>query len=118
MGMYDKEEALEQLMSDVENLLEDLYQSGFDTVHDSTLKALSNMTRRTAAYGMELLSELLTQLTDGLTMRRHQLKKQEDCLPGVYAQIDWYVGVCRERIARDKGRCYYLPDGWDGGLTN
>lgn len=110
MGMYDKEEALEQLMSDVENLLEDLYQSGFDTVHDSTLKALNDMTRRTAAYGMELLSELLTQLTDGLTMRRHQLKKQEDCLLGVYAQIDWYVGLCREKIERDKGRCYYLPD--------
>lgn len=59
---------------------------------------------------MELLSELLTQLTDGLTMRRHQLKKQEDCLLGVYAQIDQYVGVCRERIACDKGRCYYLLD--------
>lgn len=111
MGMSDKEEALEQLMSDVENLLEDLYQSGFDTVHDSTLEALNNMTGRTAAYGMELLSKLLTQLAGGLTMRRQQLKKQEDCLLGVYAQIAWYVGVCRERIARDRGRCYYLPDG-------
>lgn len=108
MGMSDKEEALEQLMADVESLLEDLYQSGFDTVHDSTLEALNHMTRRTAAYGMELLSRLLAQLAEGLTMRRHQLKKQEDGLLGVYAQIDRYVGVCRERIACDKGRCYYL----------
>ena len=107
MGMFDKEEALEQLMCDVESLLEDLYQSGFDTVHDSTLKALNDMTSRTAAYGMELLSGLLTQLADGLAMRRQQLKKQEDCLLGVYAQIDWYVGVCREKIERDKGRGYY-----------
>lgn len=107
MGIFDKEEVLEQLLTDVENLLEDLYQSGFDTVHDSTLEALNNMTRHTAAFGMELLSKLLTQLAEGLTMRRHQLKKQEDGLLGVYAQIDQYVELCMEKIERDKGRCYY-----------
>ena len=108
MDMFDKEEALEQLLSDVENLLEDLYQSGFDTVHDSTLQALKNMIRRTAAYGMELLSELLSRLTDGLTMRRHQLEKKEDSLVGVYTRLYQYVSVCRDKIECDKGVRYYL----------
>ena len=108
MERYDKEEALEQLLNDVENLLEALYQSGFDTVHDSTLKALKNMVARTAAYGMELLSELLSRLTDGLTMRRHQLKKKEDSLVGVYVQLYRYVSVCRDKIECDKGVRYYL----------
>lgn len=107
MEMSDKEEALERLLSDVENLLEDLYQSGFDTVHDSTLKALNDMARHTAAYGMELLSELLFQLTDGLTMRRHQMEKKEDLLAHVYAQLYWYISICRDKIECDKGVCYY-----------
>lgn len=108
MEMSDQEEALEQLLSDVENLMEDLYQSGFDTVHDSTLETLNNMVRRTAAYGMELLSELLSQLTDGLTMRRHQMEKKEDSMARVYAQLYQYVSVCGDKIERDKGVRYYL----------
>lgn len=106
--MFDKEEVLEQLLSDIENLLEDLYQSGFDTVHDSTLEALNKMVRRTAAYGMELLSELLSQLTDGLAMRRHQLEKREDSLARVYAQLYHYISVCKDKIECDKGVRYYL----------
>ncbi|MDE5698223.1 MAG: hypothetical protein K2I96_12575 [Lachnospiraceae bacterium] len=108
MNMFDKEEALEQLLSDVENLLEDLYQSGFDTVHDSTLEALDSMVRRTAAYGMELLSELLSQLTGGLTMRRHQMEKKEDALVRVYTQLYRYVSACRGKIECDKGVRYYM----------
>lgn len=108
MEMSDREEALEQLLCDVENLLEDLYQSGFDTVHDSTLEAFNTMVRRTAAYGMKLLSELLSQLADGLTMRRHQMEKKEDSLARVYAQLYRYVNVCRDKIECDKGVRYYL----------
>lgn len=108
MEMLEKEEALEQLLADVGNLLEDLYQSGFDTVHDSTLEALGRMGARTAAYGMELLSKLLTQLTDRLAARRHQIEKKEDSLAGVYTQLNCYVSLCREKIERDKGVRYYM----------
>ncbi|MDE7478428.1 MAG: hypothetical protein K2M91_10840 [Lachnospiraceae bacterium] len=108
MEHFYKEEALEQLLSDVANLMEDLYQSGFDTVHDSTLEALKNMTKHTASYGMELLTQLLSQLTDGLTMRRHQMTKQEDNLAGVYTQINRYISFGREKIESDKGSSYYL----------
>ncbi len=110
MDMYDKDEALGQLLCDVENLMEDLYQSGFDTVHDSTLKALKDMVGRTAAYGMELLSQLLSELAKGVEMRRHQLEKKTGPLIGVYVQIERYVNICREKIEYDKGRCYYLAD--------
>ena len=107
MGMYDRAEALELLLADVADLLEDLYQSGFDTVHDSTLEALGRMAERTAVYGMELLSELLSQLTDGLAVRRHQIERKEDSLPGVYVKLNRYIDLCREKIERDKGIHYY-----------
>lgn len=109
MELYDKEEALEQVLSETAGLLEDLYQSGFDTVYDGTLEALNNMVSRTAAYGMELLSDLLSQLTGGLTMRRHQVERKEDSLISVYTKLNQYVDLCREKIECDKGVRYYLP---------
>ena len=86
MEIFSREEAIQQLLYDVESLIEDLYQSGFDTVHDSTLKALQNMQKQTVAYGMQLLSDMLLQLTDGLIMRRHQIKKGGGFLKSISIQ--------------------------------
>jgi hypothetical protein len=108
MEISSKEEAIQQLLYDVESLMEDLYQSGFDTVHDSTLEALKNRNKQTAAYGMQLLSDMLLQLTDSLEMRRHQTKKQEDSLINVYTEVNQYVRLCREKIECDKGVNYYM----------
>lgn len=115
MELFDKEETLEAVLSDVENLLEDLYQGGFDTVHDSTLEALNNMVRRTSAYGMELLSDLLLQLNNGLAMRRHQMENGADSLISVYAKLNQYTQFCKEKIERDKGIRYYLKRQSQGG---
>jgi len=104
-----REDALQRLLSDIKNLMEDLYQSGFDTVHDSTLKSFDAMAKQTAAYGMELLSALLTQLADGLKMRRHQILAQgtQDGLAGVYTKMSLYIDLCEEKIELDKGIAYY-----------
>lgn len=103
----DKEDALELIMTDVSGMLADLYQGGFDTVHDSTLDALADLTKRTAGYGMGQLSGMLLQLSDGLNARRHQLKKDEDGLAGIYTKLNLYVRICKEKIENDRGVNYY-----------
>lgn len=109
IGIASKEDALQRLLSDLINLMEDLYQSGFDTVHDSTLKALDAMAEMTAAYGMAFLSKLLVQLADGLKMRRHQIQPQgtQDGLAGIYTKLCQYIDLCMEKIELDKGIRYY-----------
>ena len=109
INIVSKEDALHQLLSDLLNLMEDLYQSGFDTVHDSTLKALDVMAETTAAYGMAFLSELLVQLADGLKMRRHQIQAQgtQDGLAGIYTRLSQYIELCMDKIELDKGIGYY-----------
>ena len=109
INIVSKEDALHQLLSDLLNLMEDLYQSGFDTVHDSTLKALDAMAETTAAYGMAFLSELLAQLADGLKMRRHQIQAQgtQDGLAGIYTRLSQYIELCMDKIELDKGIRYY-----------
>ncbi len=111
MENLSKEEKLEMLLADVENLLEELFQSGFDTVHDSTLEAMENMTNLTEQYGMAYLSELLGALTKGLAMRRHQLEKREDGMAGLYVKLNEYIYLCKEKTACDRGKNYYAPEG-------
>lgn len=103
-----KEEVLDRVLSDILKLLEDLYQSGFDTVHDSTLEALQEAGKATEQYGMTCLSDLLRQLSEGLSMRRHQLERKEDALAGLYTGINEYIYLCRQKAAYDRGRSYYL----------
>ena len=77
MRTMGKEEALAGLLDEAGGVLEELYQSGFDRVHDSTLEALERMAKLTGEYGMEYLSGMLCQLTKGLAMRRHRMEQKE-----------------------------------------
>lgn len=111
MSEYDsKEEALEALLERVYWIMEELYQSGFDTVHDSTLEELEQMQRLVGQYGMKYLAELLKQLFEGIGMRRHRIVNEAgDQMGSVYTRINEYLYLGIEKIAYDRGKEYYLP---------
>lgn len=104
----EKEKILEKLLEDVSDLLEELYQSGFHTVHDSTLQAMEEMGKLAEQYGMEYLADKMNVLADGLSMRRHQLKARSDKLADTYAELVEYLYLCRTKITLDMGRKSYL----------
>ena len=102
MEMRNKEEVLGELLEEVKSLLGELCQSGFDTVHDSTLKGTEKMADLTRQYGMAHLSDMLGELTEGICLRRHRLKKDQDMLAGVYARLNEYLYLCEEKLAYDR----------------
>lgn len=104
-----KEKALETLLQDAADLLEELYQSGFHTVHDSTLQALGETEKLAGQYGMEYLSAKMKNLGKALSMRRHQLNTDAmpDGLAEIYAGLIEYLYLCRTKITLDIGRKYY-----------
>ncbi|GFI44938.1 hypothetical protein IMSAGC019_00247 [Lachnospiraceae bacterium] len=102
-----KEEALETLLEDVGSLVEELCQSGFDTLHDSTLETLEELAKVTGQYQMGYLSHRLGELSQGLLMRRHQLGQPQDAVAETYVGIIEYLYLCREKIALDRARGYY-----------
>lgn len=110
MKALSKEEVLGAHIEDVRGLLEDILQSGFDTVHDNTLEELQKMTQMSKQYGMTYLSELLQKLTDGLSNRRHQITHKEDNLAQVYTTLNEYLYLCLEKTAYDRGRSYYVDE--------
>lgn len=68
----EKEDYFESFFTDIASLLEDLGQSGFQTVHDSTLRELKEKGEMASQYGMKHLSELLLSLQEELSGNRHR----------------------------------------------
>ena len=112
MSGYDsKEEAVKTLLEQIERIMEEFCQSGFDTIHDSTLEELKKDCQLTKQYGMEYLSELLKELFEGVSMRRHRIgKRAEDGMGGVYTKINEYLYLGMERVEYDQIRRYYCED--------
>lgn len=105
--MNENYEAVWALLNEISQLMEDLFQSGFDTVHDSTLTALEASARQTAEYGMDYLAGLLTTLWRGLSNRRHSLERPTDHMTEKYIKINQYLSLCAHKISQDKAWEYY-----------
>ena len=105
-----KEHVLYDVLEEVSGLMEDLLQSGFDTVHDSTLEELERAVEVVKQYGMTYLSELLQQIKEQVTSRRHQSTRQQDKIVEQYAQVNEYLFLCRQKIIYDEAYRYYAED--------
>ena len=119
MNGYDsKEEVLEVLLERVYWIMEELYQSGFDTVHDSTLEEMGQDQELDGQYGMSGLAELLKQILDGVGMRRHRIAgKEEDRMGEIYTRVNEYLYLGMEKIAYDRGWGYYCKAGGEEAQT-
>lgn len=107
MSDMSKETALLELISDVSLLMENFFQSGFDTVHDSSIAELEKAVKTTAQYGMEFLSGLLEKLLELVCARRHKTRSEPDKMAEIYVQIVEYLYVAKSRISYDAGKVYY-----------
>lgn len=109
--LWLKREALGMLLEDAANLMEELFQSGFDTVHDSTMASLTDMEKSAGQYGMQYLADMLGELAKGLSMRRHRLERKKDNLAELYTRFNEYLYLCGKKVAYDKGLCIYEGEG-------
>lgn len=110
MDFECKEEAVKNLLADAEMIMEELFQSGFNTVHDSTIDALKEITKRTEQFGMAYLSHLLGTIEEGITMRRHKMTKEADRLVETFTKLSEYLYLCRQQIAYNSGQTYYTKE--------
>jgi len=99
--------AIDGIADEVLGLMEELYQSGFDTVHDSTLQGLERSVIRTRQYGMKYLSGLLEKLTGDISAGRHQMERKTPQVAEAYTEINEYLYYCRQKTAYDRGMEQY-----------
>ncbi len=99
---------VEDLTEEVLSLMEELCQSGFGAVHDSTLEGIRQAGELTAQYGMRYLSELLTALGEKIETNRHLMKREAAPMAELYAEIEEYLYLCRQKNAYNRGENAYL----------
>lgn len=102
-----KYEVVEELAGEVSGLMEELCQSGFATVHDSTLEGIQRKAELAGQYGMTYLSKLLTDLADEISASRHQMEKQTAAMADIFTDIQEYLYLGRQKAAYDRGIAYY-----------
>lgn len=100
--------AVGEIAEDVLDLMEELYQSGFDTVHDSTLQRLEKFAKQTGQYGMKYLSELLDQLAGEISAGRHQMERRPAKMMELFVEINEYLYLCEQKVTYDQGREQYI----------
>lgn len=105
----EKEDWFEDFFADVSSVLEDLGQSGFRTVHDSTLQELREKGDTALQFGMGHLSELLLALQAELSRSRHSFSANASSAK-YYAELIRYLDLGREKTAYDRGKNYYLGE--------
>lgn len=98
-----KYQVMEELSGEIQGLMEELFQSGFSTVHESTLQGIGKATALTAQYGMDYLSSLLSELAREMEKSRHQMEKSLSAMTEAYTNIDEYLYLCRQKTAYDRG---------------
>lgn len=121
MSSMEKEDYFEEFFTDISSVLEDLAQSGFHTVHDSTLQELKEKGETAAQCGMKHLSELFLSLQEELSKNRHTFRSEdstgENASPGespdslsakYYTELIKYISLGKEKTAYDRGKNYYL----------
>lgn len=111
MYQKSKEDYFEEFFADISSILEDICQSGFHTVHDSTLQVLKEKGESAAWYGMRHLSELLNGLREELSKNRHRISaaKNADSLSAkYYTELIRYMEHGMKKTAYDRARNYYL----------
>lgn len=108
-----KYEVMEEVLDGIRKLLEYLYQSGFDTVHDSTLKELEKSSETVGQYGLEYLSELLGEIGKEISMGRHrtvELRSMADkkaLVAELYMKLNEYLYLGEQKVFHDRGMHYY-----------
>ena len=107
-------EVIREFSDRITGVLADLFQSGFLTVHDSTLEELDAAVSRAEQYGMEALSAMLAELSAELKQQRHQVHGQSRKLYDVYGKLNQYLYLCRKQLEVDQAAAQLL--GTAGGV--
>ena len=96
-----------RLLEEVSQQIEDLYQSGFDAVHDSTLGMLRQWAERAGESGLAFLGIQLGKLCREIESCRHSLHPVHGAELEIYVNIAEYLWLARRKTEFDLAEAYY-----------
>lgn len=104
----EKEEYYLRYLDEVKNCFVDIFQSGFDTVNDSTLMQVARLKALAKNNGMSYLSELCNEFEEKIKLSIHTTKCEEKTLTMIYFKIIKYIKKANDKVAYDNAKKKYL----------
>lgn len=86
------------LIQEIENVMNDLLLSGFNTIHDYTLNEMKKLGQLCESYGMIYPSSIINNLVSDLTKKRHNFDFDYSTVIEDYFKLNKYLILCRKRI--------------------
>lgn len=86
------------LISDVGQEMSDLFQSGFATVHNTSIERIRNLSDVSERYGLHTLSQMLMPLAELIEARHHTTEFDDSKIMDVMCRICRYIEICERRI--------------------
>lgn len=95
---YTEYDSLLELISDICREMDDIFQSGFATVHKSSVARIQELSKVSESYGLHTAAQMLEKLSEMIDLRRHSINFDDGKIMDIMCQINRYLEICEKRI--------------------
>ena len=102
---------MKALLDDLERALTDLLQMGLATAGPDVAKGLTELSDRCEDTGLHTGAALFAEISRLLTQRSHTLDKTDLPLTAAICRAEYYITLCRTRMAEEDIRARWQEGG-------
>lgn len=106
-------ENLSLVIENLDNLMEELFTSGFNVVHEGTLSNLKESIEECERYGLLYAYKSLDRIYKGLEEKRHNLHYDMNCIIKEYCALNKYILIIKNKLQLE-----IIKEEMEKGVTN
>lgn len=110
MGIDIKKDGLSSLVDDTEELLMDIFLSGFHSIKKSVFVKLDQIIEQYDAYGMAAGAGLLKEMENQLILCTESFEGSAQTCMDAYGRVEFYLvhleNKCADLTKKERGRIY------------
>ncbi|WP_304160279.1 hypothetical protein [Fusobacterium ulcerans] len=89
---------VETIINDTENIMNDIFLSGFHTVQPATLEKLEQIENLCRKTGMSKAGELIGNLKNELNKRRNSFEYNIKTAADIFCKLEFYIQNAKDMI--------------------
>lgn len=94
----EEDNAVLSLIEDAENVMQDIFLSGFHSVGVASVEKIEKLQEEFASYGMTTAKEYLHQLKEQLHLRRNSFSYDVNQLTKTFCILEFYFTTAKQRL--------------------
>ena len=90
---------VETIINDTENIMNDIFLSGFHTVQPATFEKLEQIENLCRKTGMDRAGELISDLKNELNKRRNSSEYDVKIATDIFCKLEFYIQNAKDMIS-------------------